>query len=255
MRQAPGYYLATENLDLAEFSDHCVAARNAVADGRWHAAADATTAALGLWRGGLLTDLRDEPWVRDEAVRVGELHTECRENRVTALLALGSIAAALEDAAALRADEPLRERACWLHMLALYRAGRGPDALTAYTEHAAHLDAELGLRPGTELRDLQTAVLRQSPELAAWPRPPAWSGADAVVTPSSSTVEAPVPVGPQSLLVGRTARSPSSKGWSQKPSGAPRGGWYSPDRPESGRPVWPRRPRPPSRPRVGAWCG
>lgn len=203
VRQAPGYYLASEDLDLVEFSDHCVAARHAVAEGRWRAAADATSAALGLWRGGLLADLGDEPWVREEAVRIDELHTECRENRVTALLALGRIAEALEDAAELRADEPLRERACWLHMLALYRAGRGPEALTVYTEHAAHLDAELGLRPGTELRDLQTAVLQQSPELAAWPRLPAWSGADAVVTPSSSTVEAPAPVGPQSLLVGR----------------------------------------------------
>ena len=32
------------------------------------------------------------------------------------------------------------------------------------------LDAELGLEPGVELRDLQTAVLRQDPALA-WARP------------------------------------------------------------------------------------
>ena len=76
-----------------------------------------------------------------EAVRVDELRTECLENRVTALLAQGRVQGALADAVALRAREPLRDRACWLHMLALYRAGRGAEALEAYAVHAAHLDA------------------------------------------------------------------------------------------------------------------
>jgi predicted ATPase len=117
---------------------------------------------------------------------------------------LGRTAEALDEAARLRADEPLRERACPLHMLASYRAGRGPEALDVYAAHAAHLDAEHGVRPGAELRELQTAILRQSAELAAWPRSPAWTGADDVHSPvavSATTVPADAP--PRGTLVGR----------------------------------------------------
>src|SRR4029077_12792028 len=95
-------------------------------------AGGAADAALRFWRGPLLEDLRDEDWVRTEAARVDELRTECRESRVAALLALDRTAEALAEASHLGAEEPLRERACWLHMLALYRAGRGPAALELY---------------------------------------------------------------------------------------------------------------------------
>ena len=56
--------------------------------------------------------------------------------------------------------------------------------------HARVLDDELGLVPGAELRELQTAILRQAPELAAWPRPPEWTGAVEVTTPTASTTPA-----------------------------------------------------------------
>ena len=44
-------------------------------------------------------------------------------------------------------------------MLALYRAGRQADALRAYDEHRAALDA-IGLEPGEKVRHLQAAILR-----------------------------------------------------------------------------------------------
>ena len=50
-------------------------------------------------------------------------------------------------------------------MLALYRAGRQADALAAYQRARAVLDAELGLTPGAELRDLQEAILQQDRDL------------------------------------------------------------------------------------------
>lgn len=206
VRQAPGYFLAASTadaVDLIAFTDHCGAARTAIAAGGWHDALAAADAALALWRGPLLEDLRDEEWVRQVAAGIDELRTECRENRVTALLALGRSAEALTDATRLRADDPLRDRACWLLMLALYRSGRGPEALDTYAAHAGHLDAELGLEPGVELRDLQTAILRQSPELAAWPRSPAWTGADDLASPAPvASVPEPAAV-PRRVLIGR----------------------------------------------------
>ena len=108
------------------------------------------------------------------------MRVECLAGKVVALPALGKVTAALAEASLLRELDPFADRGCRLQMLALYRAGRAADALDAYSRHARLLDDELGLQPGAELRDLQTAVLRQAPELAGWPRPPEWTGAATV---------------------------------------------------------------------------
>ena len=50
-------------------------------------------------------------------------------------------------------------------MLALYRSGRQADALAAYRDGHGQL-GELGLEPGSELRNLERAILRQDPTLA-----------------------------------------------------------------------------------------
>jgi class 3 adenylate cyclase/tetratricopeptide (TPR) repeat protein len=50
-------------------------------------------------------------------------------------------------------------------MLALYRCGRQADALEVYRRTSSELSAELGLEPGRELRDLQSAILNQEPSL------------------------------------------------------------------------------------------
>jgi hypothetical protein len=50
-------------------------------------------------------------------------------------------------------------------MLALYRCGRQADALEAFRRARSTLVAELGIEPGSALRDLQRAILDQDPEL------------------------------------------------------------------------------------------
>ena len=57
-------------------------------------------------------------------------------------------------------------------MLALYRSARQADALDAYAEGERYLRDELGLDPGTELRNLRDAVLRQEPSLLSDGRGP-----------------------------------------------------------------------------------
>ena len=64
----------------------------------------------------------------------------------------------------------LDERLRALLMLALYRAGRQAEALEVYQRGRRALVDELGLEPGAELRELERAILRQDPSLAA-PRP------------------------------------------------------------------------------------
>ncbi|WP_412770125.1 AfsR/SARP family transcriptional regulator, partial [Mycolicibacterium grossiae] len=207
VRQPPGYYLdvGSATVDVVDFTHACARAAAAVDDGHWAEALAEADAALDLWCGPLLADFHDEPWVAAEATRLRELHRECADARVTALLACGRVPAAVPAAADLADADPLSDRACWLHVLALYRAGRTSEALDAFARHARVLDDELGLEPGAELRDLRTAILRQAPELAAWPRSPEWTGArEVTATPSPAVSEPAVADAPaRAGIVGR----------------------------------------------------
>ena len=57
-----------------------------------------------------------------------------------------------------------------LHALALARSGRQAESLEALRHIRGVLADELGLDPGQELRDLEQAVLVQSPGLQQWLR-------------------------------------------------------------------------------------
>jgi len=207
VRQSPGYYLAVDphDVDLGVFTSAVARAAAAVEAQDWTVALEQSDTAMSLWRGPFLEDLRDRPWVGPEASAVEEMRRDCLDYRITALLAVGRVPLALAVAAQLSDADPLSDRACWLHVLALYRAGRTSDALDAHARHARTLDEELGLQPGPELRELQTAILRQAPELAAWPRSPEWTGAAEVLTPTVSTPTATEPVEPprHGALIGR----------------------------------------------------
>ncbi len=210
VRQPPGYVLdiPAESVDLARFLDDAETARRHAENGEWEFALDTADRALDSVRGHLLEDLRDEHWVEVAAASFDEVRTECRETRITALLALGRLAPALVDATELCSEFPFRDRTCWLRMLALHRAGRSSEALEQFRVHETRLDAELGLRPGTELTDLQGAILRHEPGLAAWPRTPGWTGAEEVPTPAAPTVPAPTPApGLGRIFVGRTSET------------------------------------------------
>lgn len=208
VRQPPGYYLDVnpDEVDMAVFTAGCARAGAAIDAERWEEALAESDAALSLVRGTLLEDMADAEWVREDATRVAEMRTECLADKVISLLALGKVGAAVTEVSRLRELDPLADRGCRLQMLALYRAGRAAEALDTYTRHARLLDDELGLEPGPELRALQTAVLRQAPELAGWPRSPEWTGAATVSPPVVAAVTATaVETTPhRAPLVGRT---------------------------------------------------
>ena len=213
VRQPPGYVLdvSADEIDLATFLDDAENARRLAEDGVWERALETADRALASVRGQLLEDLSDEHWVQVEAAGFDEVRTECRETRITALLALGRVPPALVEATQLCSEFPFRDRTCWLRMLALHRAGRSSEALEQFRSHVIRLDTELGLVPGTELHALQGAILRHDPGLAAWPRTPGWTGADQVplpVSPSShhdapGSGDAAAAAEPRRVFVGR----------------------------------------------------
>src|SRR6266511_5937225 len=127
--------------------------------------------ALGLWRGQAYGEFAYEEFARAEAERVEELRVVALEERLEAELALGRHAELLPELQSLARAQPLRERLKAQAMLALYRCGRQTEALELYADARARLREELGLEPGSELREMQRRILQHDPTLAVAPSP------------------------------------------------------------------------------------
>jgi predicted ATPase/DNA-binding SARP family transcriptional activator len=168
-----GYRLRLEpqELDLTRFELLLASAERAFADRRTADAADDLDSALRLWLGPPLADLADQPVARAAAPRLEELRLRAVELRNDARLELGGHEALLPELEALVAAEPYRERLREQQILALYRAGRQKDALAAYRAAREAFVEELGMDPGPALQELERAILRQDPALAAPPVP------------------------------------------------------------------------------------
>ena len=152
-------------LDLHRFEHLAEEGRRALASDSPERAAERLREALALWRGDPLADLAFEPFARIDVERLEELRLAALEDRIDADLALGRHTALVPETERLVAQYPLRERLRGQRMLALYRAGRQADALTAYRETRDYLVGELGLEPRKELRALEQAMLRQDESL------------------------------------------------------------------------------------------
>jgi DNA-binding SARP family transcriptional activator len=122
--------------------------------------------ALGLWRGRPLADVTGLAWLEEQALRLDALLAQVRRALVEARLALGEHAQLVPELESMVAGDPLDERIHAALMLALYRSGRQADALLAFQRLRRTLGEELGIDPSQELRDMETAILRQEPALA-----------------------------------------------------------------------------------------
>lgn len=221
VRQSPGYRLDGAVMDLDDFEHLSDMATALVRTGQWEGAREAASMALSLWRGPLLADLPDDPWVLRERRRAEERMERCVEVLVTALLGQQRPAEALEQARRLVDLQPLRDQAVWLYMLALHRCARSAEALDVYRDYAQALDEELGMDPAQELRDLQTAILREDIALTYWPGPePAALGQ--AETPGLPSRHAHAG-SPRTPLVGRSTTMARIEGWLEEMcAGTPR---------------------------------
>ena len=177
-----------EELDLDRFERALGRGRAELEASRPDDAADELRQALALWRGPALADLPDEIRRAAESERLDELRLIALELRYEAELACGRHDAVVAELEALTAEHPYRERFLQQRLLALYRCDRHAEALEVYRTAREALAEDLGLDPSPALQELERAILRQEPSLAA----PA--------APTRSTRPLPVPPTP---LVGR----------------------------------------------------
>jgi DNA-binding SARP family transcriptional activator len=155
LTRAPGYELKVEpgELDLERFEE--LVSHGDIRE------------ALRLWRGPPLAEFVYEPFAQNEIARLEELRLTCIERRIEADLDADRHASLVGELEVLVREHPLRERLRAQLMLALYRSGRQAEALDVYQVGRTLLADELGLDPGTELKELQRAILAHDPKLAS----------------------------------------------------------------------------------------
>ncbi|MFG1776391.1 BTAD domain-containing putative transcriptional regulator [Micromonospora sp. NPDC049048] len=189
--RSPGYRLvvAPETIDIGECERLIRQAHADLAAGLPEAAVEGFDAALALWRGVPLADVRPTPLVMAEVARLEETRIATVEARIGAELELGRHSMLLPELKVLVSQHPLRERLHAHLMTALYRDGQQAVALGAYRDLRRLLVDELGIEPSESLRELEQRILRNDPSLRLHhpgARPPA-----RVATPSPPAARFP----------------------------------------------------------------
>jgi DNA-binding SARP family transcriptional activator/streptogramin lyase len=167
VRTSPGYVLQTRPGETD--TDRVRVAVDQAAAAEPARRVELLRAALSEWRGRPLIDVEYHAFARGEVDRLEELRSTILEQLYDAELELGHHAKVVGDLEALVVEQPHRERARALLMLALYRTGRHTDALDRYRTGRALLARELGLEPGPELQRLERQILEHDPSLGPPP--------------------------------------------------------------------------------------
>nr|QVQ68801.1 mmyRI [uncultured bacterium] len=162
-----GYVLRipAESLDLNRYEQVRTLGLRQYAAGELHDAARSLRAALGIWRGPALADVKTGRCLDSEVVRLHESHLTAYEACLEAELATGAHAPLISELTGLTSQHPMHEPFHRQLMLALYRASRRPDALSAFQRLRATLVNELGLEPSREVQHLHQAILSADPAL------------------------------------------------------------------------------------------
>ncbi len=150
-----------------EFVDGIARARGFAATGEPDRASSAFSRALAIWRGQPFANLNGWSGAASEVARLTELRLTCQEDLAEAQLAAGEHRLVASEARSLVTQDPLRERRWAILALAQYRCGRQGDALRTLRDARQLLANELGIDPGAQLADLELAILRQDPAIAA----------------------------------------------------------------------------------------
>jgi DNA-binding SARP family transcriptional activator/tetratricopeptide (TPR) repeat protein len=164
--------------------------------------ADLLESALALWAGPALADLAS-PWAAAVRERLGQLRIDALLAWAAVQLALGRPDAVVGPLRERMIEHPLVEPLAARLMQALHQQGRGAEALALYAGVRERLVDELGTEPGTELRRVHRAILRDEPSR------PATTGGSAPTT--GATTERP-----PNRAAGATAERPPTRAASSR---------------------------------------
>jgi DNA-binding SARP family transcriptional activator len=166
----PGGYridVADSEFDLLEARALLARAKELAALQDYPGCADATEAALALWNGDALADLREVPFYDTAHRELRDLQLSIYELRNRAYLRSGRHLEVLADIETWVRAEPWRERLRAHYMVALYRAGLRVDALSVYDDLRHCLHHDLGVEPSLFTQELHAQIVDQDPGLLA----------------------------------------------------------------------------------------
>jgi len=173
VQDGPGYRLRVGDgeLDASVFERLRLQAAEALEAGDPATAAALATQALDEWRGRAFGELADERFAHRRATELEGRRLAAQECRIEARLALGHHAELVPELRAVVTAHPGHERLRARLVLALYRSDRPDEALDACRSYRDRLVDRTGRDPGSELGELERAVLAQDPALD-WRPPP-----------------------------------------------------------------------------------
>jgi DNA-binding SARP family transcriptional activator len=175
-RHGPGYLLTcdAQRVDIHAFR-HLVDQARSTSDDQ--AKTTLLRRALALWRGPVLADVITARVRHEVFASLEEARLTAVTARIDAELRLGRHVDLLDELTGLVAQYPDRQPFAAQLMLALFRAGRVPDAAAVYRRTSGRLRQEYGLDPSPELTELHVAILRADPGLhLSAPTCPCWCG-------------------------------------------------------------------------------
>ena len=168
-----GYVLdvPAEAVDAVRMGRLADQGREHLRQGRSVDALAAFDAAVGLWSGDPLAEIADHEAAQSTITQLTETYLGAVEGRFEALLSTGRHLDAIPLMEAFAANHPLREAPRAQLMLALYRAGRAPEALEVHRRFRALLQRRARHRPVRTPRPAHP----EDPRTGSRAR---WSGAD-----------------------------------------------------------------------------
>ena len=163
----PGYVLDAdpESVDAWRFERLVKEGSRLLEDGDLDAGRSTLREAFGLWSGPPLADFPYDEFAQPVVRRLTEARLAAVEAYAAASLEAGRTTEALDLLTAAVQDDPLRERARELLMLALYRSGRHADALRSFHALRTQLTEEFGVDPSPSIRALYDRILAHDPSL------------------------------------------------------------------------------------------
>jgi len=156
-----GYLLRVsgDELDADRFARLHDQGRALHADGSYDRAAHVLRVAVDLWRGPAFGGYLDSPDVRAYSSVLEERRLECLELLMETELAIGRHREVVGQLAALAKEHTLRETFTEYLMTALARSNRRAEALETFASARRNLVQQLGIEPGTSLRNLHRNIL------------------------------------------------------------------------------------------------